>query len=64
MTQKIKHVTLLKVRTCKTCDTQNQTCNTFKIRTCKTCDTENQTCNTLKVEHVKHVTQKIKHVTL
>ena len=44
--------------------TQNQTRNTFKVGTCKTCDTENQTCNTFKVKHVKHVTQKIKHVTL
>ena len=32
MTQKIKHVTLLKVGTCKTCDTENQTRNTFKVK--------------------------------
>ena len=30
MTQKIKHVTLLKLNI--TCDTENQTCNTFKVK--------------------------------
>ena len=46
MTQKIENVILLKVGTCKTCDTENQRRNTFKVK------------------HVKHVTHKIKDVTL
>ena len=53
MTHKIKHVTLLKLEHVKH----------VKIKHV-TCDTENQTCNTFKVKHVKHVTQKIKDVTL